>query len=308
MSHKIEAARKSIEQSGISTQSNVYASTLTTFKIGGVVDLVAVPKSTDELIACADLANRHGVKYIVVGRGSNILFPDNGYRGLVIRTDGLRSIEFECAADGSFLVRADCGVPLTSLALECAKKSLTGLEFAYGIPGALGGAIYMNAGAYGGEMSNIVAETLCYDAKEQRIVLLRGCEHKFEYRKSVFSVESQLICLTSTLRLTAGEPEEIFSIMNANKTARKEKQPLEYPSAGSIFKRHPGYFIGKIIDEMGLKGFAIGGAQVSEKHAGFIVNTGNATANDVKALIGFLSNKIHEHYGFYPECEILMVE
>lgn len=308
MSKTIDPTRQILISDRITIDSNVLASTFTSFKIGGVVDLVAMPKSTDELIRCVNIANEHGVRYIVIGRGSNLLFSDDGYRGLVIKTEGIRSVTYEKKEDGSALITADCGTSLTALAHECAKRSLTGLEFAYGIPGSVGGAVYMNAGAYGGEMSNVVNKALCYDTNEHKLITLTSDKLKFDYRNSVFSTDRSLICLSVTMKLQVGNSDSIMATMNANKNARKEKQPLEYPSAGSVFKRHPGYFIGKIVDDMGLKGYTVGGAKVSEKHAGFIINKGNATANDVKALIELLSNRIFAEYGFYPECEIITVD
>lgn len=293
MTELIDSARKRLIHNNVIISDNVSASTLTSFKIGGPIDIVAMPQSIDELIKCVDIANECGVRNIVVGKGSNLLFSDNGYRGLVIKTEGLRTVEYEKEAkDASVLVAADCGVSLTALALECSKKSLTGLEFAYGIPGSVGGAIYMNAGAYGGEMANVVTKVLCYDVKDRKLITIVDEALKFDYRKSVFTTNPDIICLRATLRLRSGDPDQITSAMNSNRVARKEKQPLEYPSAGSVFKRHHGYFIGKIIDEMGLKGYTIGGAQVSEKHAGFVINAGGATSADVLKLMDYVTDVV----------------
>jgi UDP-N-acetylmuramate dehydrogenase len=198
---------------------------------------------------------------------------------------------------------------LTELAGEAGKKhSLGGLEFAYGIPGTVGGAVYMNAGAYGGQMSDVVVETEAYDVKAQKVITVKDEEHKFSYRHSLFADNHELIVLSTTMRLAEGNAEEIFAKMNKNMTSRKEKQPLELPNAGSTFKR-PGVniFVGKLIEDAGLKGYSVGGAQISEKHAGFTVNKGGATSGDVLSVIEHTKSVVYEKYGVSLETEIIYI-
>ncbi len=297
-----------LEENRIEHKINVSSKTLTTFKVGGNIDVCIVPKSEAELVFAALTAHRLGEKFTVLGRGSNTLFSDDGYNGVVILTEGLHTVKLELDDEGGSLC-AECGVPLTYLTAFAAKHSLSGLEFAYGIPGSCGGAVFMNAGAYGGQVSDVVESSKYLDLDSGRILTLEKKEHGFAYRRSVYSdSDGKMILLSVHMRLKYDDRVVIDQKMQANMQARKEKQPLEYPSAGSVFKRHPGFYMGQIIEESGLKGFSIGGAVVSEKHAGFIINKGDATASDIRSLISYVSDVISNKYGFTPECEIRMID
>ena len=233
-----------------------------------------------------------------------MLFDDRGFYGIIIFTSHVSDTEYIHGNEG-ILIRVCCGRSLTALADEVGRKhSLTGLEFAYGIPGTVGGAVYMNAGAYGGQMSDVVVETEYFDPADGEIKTIKGEEHTFDYRHSIFSEHPEYIIISTVLKLKEGNAEEIFAVMTKNMTSRREKQPLEYPNAGSTFKRPVGHFAGKLIEDCGLKGLTVGGAQVSEKHAGFIVNRGGATCEDVKRLIEQIQATVLQQTSVELECEI----
>ncbi len=278
------------------------------FKIGGPAKYAAFPKNREELTGVLKTARESGEKYILVGNSSNLLFDDKGYDGILIFTKGLTETTYIHKPD-CVMIKAECGKSLTELASEAGKKhSLTGLEFGYGIPATLGGAVYMNAGAYGGQMSDLIIETEYFDISTGEIKTATASEQKFSYRHSLFIEHPEYVVLSSTLKLTKGDPAEIFALMNKNMTARREKQPLEYPSAGSVFKRPgDGLFAGKLIEDAGLKGYRIGDAEVSVKHAGFIINKGEASSADVLALIKHIQEKIQSETGVKLECEIIYV-
>lgn len=278
------------------------------FRIGGGAKYALFPRDREELIFAINTCINRGEKYLIVGNASNLLFDDKGFDGVAIFTTKMTATEYIHKNDGVY-IKAECGKSLTELASEAGKKhSLQGLEFAYGIPGTVGGAVYMNAGAYGGQMSDVVLETEAYDVKAQKIVTLKCDEHKFSYRHSLFAQEKEFIVLSTTMKLSQGDAEEIFTKMTKNMTSRKEKQPLELPNAGSTFKR-PGenIFVGKLIEEAGLKGYTVGGAQISEKHAGFTVNKGGATSEDVRSVIEHTKAVILEKYGVMLESEIIYI-
>ena len=244
---------------------------------------------------------------MVVGNGSNLLFDDQGYDGIIIFTKKMTSTEY-IHQSGKTLIHVECGKSLTELANETGKKhSLTGLEFAYGIPGTVGGAVYMNAGAYGGQMSDIVVETEYFDPSDGNIKVISGDDHNFDYRHSIFAEHPEYVILSTTIEMKTGNTEEIFAVMNKNITARREKQPLEYPNAGSTFKRPEGHFAGKLIEDSGLKGYTVGGAQISVKHAGFTVNIGGATSKDVLAVMEHTKKVVLESFGVELESEIIYV-
>lgn len=273
------------------------------FKIGGRADIALFPKNSDAMIFCLETLKDFGVKTYVIGNGSNVLFSDEGLRGAVVFTTEMASVRF----DGT-KIYAECGAGITKISRMALEHSLSGLEFACGIPGSLGGAVYMNAGAYGGQMSDVVVESTYYDMNSRTVKKCIGDEHSFDYRKSVYMGCEDKVLLCATMQLSLGIPGDIKSVMDANLRARREKQPLEFPSAGSAFKRYPGYYTGKLIEEAGLKGYSVGGAQVSEKHAGFIINRGSATANDVKALISHIKNTIYQKHGIMLECEVRFID
>lgn len=272
-----------------------------TFRIGGPAEAAMWPLDADALASLLSSADEEGQRYTVCGAASNILFSDDGFCGAVIFTTRLKGISVSGTS-----IAAECGVPLSSLAVEARKAGLSGLEFAYGIPGTLGGAVYMNAGAYGGEMKDVVVSSDHYDPDTGSISSYHGEEHRFGYRESVYMSGKKTV-LRAVMSLTSGDPDGIQAKMDANMAARREKQPLEYPSAGSAFKRAPGHYTAAMIDEAGLKGFSVGGAQVSEKHAGFIINRGGATAEDVRRLIDTIRSEITRRFGVDIEPEIRYV-
>lgn len=271
---------------------------LTTFHIGGPAELVLSPRSWEDLKALLNIFSLYDVPFIILGRGSNLLVDDAGYRGAVIRLgDNLQGAWIQ----GNILV-AESGIPLSALAKKAASAGLSGLEFASGIPGTLGGAIYMNAGAYEACMSDVVQEVVAMDRTGLRLHLDRS-ELEFGYRRSIFQSKSWII-LQAVLQLTESTEELIVERMKELNARRREKQPLELPSAGSVFKRPEGHFAGALIEEAGLKGLRIGDAMVSEKHAGFIVNVGFASSKDVLALIREVAAKVEEKSGVVLEPEI----
>lgn len=272
----------------------------TTFRIGGPADIFLTPK-VSQVLDVLKLAKEDHVPVTVIGNGSNLLVADEGIRGLVI-SFGKEAEEIQI--EGTRMTVA-AGTILAKVAAEAAKNSLTGLEFAAGIPGSLGGAIVMNAGAYGGEMKDVVIRAKVL-TPEGEIKELTKEELEFAYRHSCIP-EKEYIVLEATLELTPGEEEKIREIMNDFKNRRIEKQPLEYPSAGSTFKRPEGYFAGKLIQDAGLRGYRVGGAQVSEKHCGFVINTGDATANDVRQLMEDVKRIVFDKYQVKLEPEVKML-
>ena len=278
------------------------------FCIGGNANFAFFPKSKEQLIEAVESCKRENIEFKIIGKGSNILFDDNGYNGAIIFTSGVCSTEYIYKTDHVVII-AECGKSITELSAEAGKKHcLTGLEFSYGIPGTVGGAVFMNAGAYGGQMSDLVLQTEYYDTVSKEIRVVRSEEHDFDYRHTIFMTHPEYIILSTTLKLTVGNAEEIFNAMSRNMTSRKEKQPLEYPSAGSTFKRPGnGLFAGKLIEDANLKGFSIGKAQVSQKHAGFVINIGGATSSDVLALIDHVKKTVKDKFDVTLECEMIYI-
>lgn len=273
----------------------------TSFKIGGLADILVAPEGVEALLKTISLCREQRVPYFVMGNGTNLLVRDKGIRGVVIQVYGNLS-GFEITG---CRVRAEAGVLLSKLASAALNHGLSGLEFASGIPGTLGGAVTMNAGAYNGEMKDIVVKTDYLDG-QGNVRTLEGAEHRFGYRTS-FIQEQGGVVLCSELLLKEGRTEEIRALMEDLAARRRQKQPLEMPSAGSVFKRPQGHFTGQLIENCGLKGFCCGGAQVSPKHCGFIVNTGEATAEDVLGLIAQIRDKVRTAYGVELETEIRIV-
>lgn len=286
-----------VKEKGIEIKKDLPMCEYTTFKIGGTADLGVFPKSTDELIKLLECATKHEVSFYVAGKGSNLLVSDEGYRGLVVFTGGVNRICFEGNE-----VYAETGASITTLSRSAAAKGLSGLEFACGIPGTVGGAVYMNAGAYGSEMKNV---TLYSDwwSPEEGYGRYVGEEQCFDYRESAY-VGGNKVILGCRIALDQGTREEIEETCRELLTKRRDKQPLEYPSAGSTFKRYPGRFTGQMIEEAGLKGYSVGGAQVSVKHAGFVINRGGAKASDVISLVDHIKKVIYEKEGVMIEAEI----
>ncbi|NLP48152.1 MAG: UDP-N-acetylmuramate dehydrogenase [Clostridiales bacterium] len=279
-------------------------SAITSFKVGGPADVLAKPVSADDAIRLWRWAKQENVKVLILGKASNVLISDQGFKGLVISTGAFKKLELlpgnkiECGA----------GVSLSALCNFALKNSLTGLEFAYGIPGSAGGAAYMNAGAYGGEMKDVLVSCKHVEALKSDFLLgnFSGDELELSYRNSVYKNKPYLIT-SLTLQLKQGEASEIKAKMDDYMHRRIAKQPLEFPSGGSIFKRPPDDFAGRLIEICGLKGYSIGGAQVSEKHAGFIINTGKATSKDIKDLISFVQESVRGKTGVLLETEIVSI-
>lgn len=274
----------------------------TTFKIGGPADLLVEPSDTNQIKALIKLFKQLSIPYIIIGNGSNILVGDKGIRGAVIKLGN----QFAKITADEITVTAYAGAKLSKIASVAYKNALTGMEFAAGIPGSFGGALYMNAGAYGGEMKQIVADVTYMDSNgESRTVSCDEC--LFGYRTSLFEKESGNTILCGTLRLSNGNAEEIKTHMDDLAQRRISKQPLNFPSAGSTFKRPEGAFAGKLIQDAGLMGERIGGAEVSQKHAGFIINRGGATAADVRALIALVQERVKECFGYELMPEVRFV-
>ena len=261
----------------------------TTFKIGGNADLMIFPESLRELSALLAYMRQENIEFFVLGNGSNLLVSDEGLRIPVIKTEKFDFIEI----DGTELT-VGSGVTNAKAAVFAMKNGLSGFEFAHGIPGTVGGAVVMNAGAYGEDMSMVVDKTVYVD-KNGRIKEAYGENHDFSYRHSCFSSDDVIFC--TVLRLERSDPDIIKAKMDELIRKRRAAQPLEMPSAGSVFKRPEGYFTGKLIDECGLRGYSIGGAQISEKHSGFIVNTGTATSKDVLELISYIQKTVYDKFG-----------
>ena len=293
-----EALADFLENENIEYRQNEPMRAHTTFKIGGEADIFIIPASPAALIYAVKKCNELEIPYFILGNGSNLLVSDGGIEGAVISLSGINGISY----DGE-KITCGAGAMLSSVCLKALSLSLTGLEFAYGIPGTAGGALYMNAGAYGGQMADIIESAECLTASGE-IKTLKKEDMRLGYRSSVFK-NGGLIIISLTFALKKGDKAEIKAEMDELLNRRKQKQPLEYPSAGSTFKRPEGYFAGALIEKNGLKGLTVGGAQVSEKHAGFVINRGGATAADVKALIGKIQKKVFENDGVMLEPEVI---
>ena len=259
----------------------------TSFRIGGPARRIAFPRSGEAAVLLVSHALELGARPFVLGNGTNVIFPDEGVERLVICTRDMAGVAAGAVAGE---ITAECGASLAKIAVFAQKAGLSGLEFAHGIPGSLGGAVCMNAGAYGGEMAQVVKE-----------------EMAFSYRHSLLTEHPDTVVLRATLRLQAGIPGEIREKMDELMARRKASQPLEYPSAGSTFKRPAGYYAAALIDQCGLKGLTVGGAQVSEKHAGFVINRGGASCADVTALMAEIQKRVREQTGVVLEPEVRVI-
>ena len=269
----------------------------TTFRIGGPADIFVKIKNLENLKYVLKIAKNRNLPLTIIGNGSNVLVKDNGIRGIVIKLE-MNDIQ---VLDNQIIV--DAGATLTKICKVAKENELSGLEFAYGIPGTIGGAIVMNAGAYGGEMKSIVSKTT-YMNDNLEVKTISKEEHNFSYRTSIFSENKSLIIISTVLEMTKGSKEDISNQMKQNINSRIEKQPVDLPNAGSTFKRGKDFITAKLIEEAGLKGFSIGGAMVSTKHAGFIINTGNAIAEDVLKLVEQIKKTIKEKFNKEIELEI----
>lgn len=289
-----------MQEAKISFEEKVSMSRYTSFKAGGEAAFVAEASNRDELKRILKITSDLHVPHVLIGNGSNVLFKDSGYEGIVIKLS--QKFAYVNVTDEG---RVICGasVLLSALSRELMKQELTGLEFASGIPGSLGGALFMNAGAYGGEMKQVVksVKAVSADGSEERI--FSNEEMKFGYRHSVLS-ENGYIAVEAVLDMKKGNREEIAERMRELAARRNSKQPVNYPSAGSTFKRPVGHFAGKLIEEAGLKGVAVGGAEVSSLHSGFIINKGGATATDILDLITLVQNRVYDESGIMLEPEV----
>ena len=273
----------------------------TSFKIGGTADFVVYPSSIEKMSLLVKYLFDNEIDYIVLGNCSNILVSDDGIKRLIIKTDKLHKISVE-----KTILTCQSGVLMSKAANTALSEALTGMEFAHGIPGSIGGGVCMNAGAYDHDLSEIVTDSI-YVNKKGDIININNSQHDFNYRKSLFTQNNDYIICQTTFQLQQTDREQIQQKMFELMQKRRNSQPLEFPSAGSVFKRPNGCFVGKMIDECGLKGYKIGDAQISEKHSGFIINTGNASAQDVRLLIEFIKQKVYENYNIMLETEIKII-
>ena len=269
----------------------------TTFRTGGNVTFYVTPESEEQIIAL--VKSLKGIPHMFMGNGSNLLFTDKGYDGVVVEIGSKYS---QIIVDGNEIT-AQSGALLSKVANVALEHGLGGMEFAAGIPGSIGGAVVMNAGAYGGEMKDIVVTSTCVGESGN---VLEIENHEFSYRHSIFS-DKNLLVLKTVISLEQKNKDEIKAEMVELNRRRKEKQPLEYPSAGSTFKRPEGYFAGKLVDDAGLKGYRVGGAMVSEKHAGFVINYDNATATDILNLMEHIKSEVYMRFGVELEPEVKIV-
>lgn len=290
-----------LNENAIEIKLNEPMSRHTSFKIGGNASFYLVPHTEDALYKVAELTKESGVRAYFLGNATNVLFADEGFDGAVVSMSGLSDITVD-----KNCVKAGAGASVNLVCKTVRDNSLTGLEFAYGIPGSVGGAVYMNAGAYGGEIATVIKESTYLSLDDMTIHTIDNAAHEYGYRESVYKHTNRII-LSATLELDSGNKDEISAAMKDYMNRRIDKQPLEYPSAGSVFKRYPGRYTGQMIEECGLKGYAIGGAEISVKHAGFIINKGGATAEDVLSLIEYIKKCVFEKFSCQIECEIIYV-
>ena len=269
----------------------------TSFKVGGNAAFLVTPETEQQVVALKKALR--DINHIVIGKGSNLLFPDEGYDGVVVELGSLFSDIKVCGNE----IIAQSGALLSKIANIAAEHGLGGFEFASGIPGSLGGAVAMNAGAYGGEMKDVVVSSRCVGESGNVLIVE---DHDFSYRHSIFS-DTNLVVLETVIKLQPRDVGEIRAEMMELNRRRKEKQPLEYPSAGSTFKRPEGYFAGKLIQDAGLMGYRVGGAMVSEKHAGFVINYDNATTNDILNLMDHIKSEVYMRFGVELEPEVKII-
>lgn len=269
---------------------NVSLAKYTTYHVGGIATLMVYPKNEAKLKELIKIIKNNQLKYMVLGNGSNVLFSDNLFDGVIIKLDNFSFLDIK-GTD----INVGAGYNLITLTRMACKKGLAGLEFAAGIPGTIGGAIYMNAGAYKSDMGYIV-KSIKVLTPDLKIISLTNKELAFHYRRSFLQKNKDYICLSANIKLYKGKKEAIEEVIKERKKRRLESQPLEYPSAGSVFRNPPDMFAGKLIEDLNLKGKKIGGALISPKHANFIVNTGKAKAKDIRDLIYLVKDKVKENY------------
>ena len=268
----------------------------TSFRVGGPAEIFIKPSTTEELKKVWKICRKHGIPLTILGDGTNVLVADTGLRGVIVSTNKLNEIEL-CENNR---IRVQAGARLSKVAEIACKAGFAGFEFASGIPGTVGGAVYMNAGAYDHDIGEFCESVMLL---KDDIFVKSGIEMEFGYRRS-FAQQGNMLVLEATFQLKPGKEEDIRAKMTELNNRRRQSQPLDFPSAGSTFKRPTGYFAGKLIQDSGLKGFSIGGAQVSEKHAGFVINTGNATAQDIFDVIEAVRKRVHENFNVWLEPEV----
>lgn len=270
------------------------------FKVGGPADILLIPNSKEQVIKSIKICKENNIPFYLIGNGSNILVRDGGFRGVILSLKNVKNIY----VDGE-KIEAECGVMLKEVSDKAIENSLTGFEFACGIPGTIGGAVFMNAGAYDGEISKVIESAEVID-ENCNIIRLSREELDFGYRSSLVMKKGYTV-LSAVFKLEKGQVKTIKELIEDLTNKRESKQPLEYPSAGSTFKRPTGYFAGKLIQDAGLKGYSIGGAAVSEKHSGFVINKGNATAKDITDLIKHIQDEVKKQFGvdLHPEVRII---
>lgn len=281
---------------------NEKLSDYTSFRIGGKCDILVKPKTVDCVMEILDCCRKKDIRYYILGKGSNVLVSDKGIKGVVI----VLAMNNIWLKDDGEHIYCDAGASLSKVCSFARDNSLSGLEFAYGIPGSVGGALYMNAGAYGGEMKDVVEYCVFLD-DQLKINFMKTDDMLLSYRHSIFC-EKKYIIIGVIFKLKIGNKNEISAKMSELMEKRRSKQPLEYPSAGSTFKRPEGDFAARLIEASGLKGYTFGGAQVSEKHSGFVINKGNATFDDVMNVISGVKEKVYADSGILLECEVLILE
>ena len=269
----------------------------TTYKVGGVAKLMVYPKNRDKLVILIKRLRDCNIKYMILGNGSNTLFSDKEYNGVIIKLDSFDKITFF-----RDIVKAEAGVNLIKLSYQTVKRGLAGLEFATGIPGTVGGAIFMNAGAYKSDMGYVTKSAVVLTPNLE-IITMTNKELDFHYRTSFLQKHKDYICLEATFQLRKNDKDLLQEIVDDRRNRRIESQPLEYPSAGSVFRNPENNFAGKLIEDLGYKGYTLGGAKVSEKHANFIVNHNNAKAEDIKNIIELLQKEVKEKYDIDLKCE-----
>ena len=279
-------------------EENISLKKYTTYRTGGVASCMVYPKNTQRLVKLIRFLKNENVSYKILGNGSNVLFSDKPYQGVIIKLDEFNKIEFF----GKNKIKVGAGVPLIKVSILAAKKGYTGLEFASGIPGSIGGSVYMNAGAYKSDMGYVV-ERVKVLTPDLKVIQLENKEMAFHYRTSFLKTHPNYICLEVVLKLRKGQKEAIEEVMKERRERRLETQPLEYPSAGSVFRNPEGNYAGKLIEDAGLKGIQHGGAMVSNKHANFIVNKENATSEDIKYLIDLCHDTVLEQTGIDMKIE-----
>lgn len=282
-------------------ETNYSIKKLTTYKVGGNTKVLVYPKDTERLILLLKVLKRKKIKYKIIGNGSNLLFSDQDYNGVLIKLSAFDTLEIRGTS-----AKVGAGYSLVKLSREVAKKSLTGLEFASGIPGTIGGSVFMNAGAYKSDMGYVVKSVKVLTPDFQVITLVNR-ELDFHYRTSFFQKHPNYICLEANIQLKRGKKEAIEKVIKDRLKRRLETQPLEYPSAGSVFRNPKDQYAGELIEKLGLKGLYKGKAQVSEKHANFIINRGGATASNIKELMELVKYAVKENYGIDLKIEQEMV-